>query len=650
MITPDTIDKIMDTTRIEEVVGEFVRLKKRGVNLIGLCPFHNEKTPSFTVSAPKGIYKCFGCGKGGNAVNFLMEHEHFTYPEALRYLASKYQIEIEEEKPSPEQQQVAEEKESLFNLSAFAQKYFHEQLFESEEGKSVGLTYLKERGFSLESIRRFGVGYSPNQWDAFTQTALSQGYKKEFLIKTSLSKSKDQQLYDTFRGRIIFPIHNLSGRILGFGGRILSDHLKQPKYVNSAESDIYHKSRALYGIHFAKSAMSAQDNCFLVEGYTDVISMHQAGIENVIASSGTALTTEQIKLIRRYTANVCLLFDSDTAGIKAAFRSIDMILEEGLNVRIVLFPEGEDPDSFARSKRPLELTSFLEEQAVDFITFKTKLLLSETRDDPIRKAGLIREIAQSISLIPEPIARSLYVRRCSQAMEVEEKLLFNEINKQRRDRYTRQRQPLGTEPPPPLPPPQPLDQETTEATPGNGAQERELIRLLLHHGEELILFEIGQEDKRPQEVSIRVMDFVTQDIEEDRLVFDNEACRIIYETFLQAAAENTLPKPQVFFHHENAAVRELAIDLLTSPYVLSKNWETKHRIYVKQDKDNLRKHVLHVVYSFKLRKLEVMIDQNQRQLKHETDPTRLQELLTTNHRLTQSRSRFASELSRIVTR
>ncbi len=329
MITPDTIDKIMDATRIEEVVGEFVTLKKRGVNLIGLCPFHNEKTPSFNVSPSKGIFKCFGCDKGGSAVSFLMEHEHFSYPEALRYLANKYNIEIEEEKPSAEQQEAMDEKESLFNLTAFAQQYFEKQLHESEEGKSVGLTYLKERGFSLEVIKKFGVGYCPDTWDGLTKEALKQGYKKDFLLKTSLSKSRDHMLYDTFRGRVIFPIHNLSGRVLGFGGRIMTSDKKRPKYINSAESEIYHKSKALYGIYFAKSPMASKDNCYLVEGYTDVISLHQAGIQNVIATSGTALASDQIRMIRRYTPNVTLLFDGDPAGIKAAFRSIDLIVEEG---------------------------------------------------------------------------------------------------------------------------------------------------------------------------------------------------------------------------------------------------------------------------------------------------------------------------------
>jgi len=349
MITPATVEKILDATRVEEVVGDFVRLKKRGVSLIGLCPFHNEKTPSFHVSPVKGIFKCFGCGKAGSAVSFLMEHEHYSYPDALRYLARKYRIEIEEERPSPEQQVAIDEKESLYNLTAFAQKYFEEALFQTEEGKAIAMSYLKERGFSTETIKKFGLGYNPGQWDSFTRYAITNGYKKEQLIKAGLCRESENQLYDIFRSRIIFPVHSISGRVVGFGARILVSDKNKPKYLNSPETDIYQKSKILYGIFHSRTAISRHDNCFLVEGYTDVIALHQAGIENVIASSGTSLTSEQIRLIRRYTSNITLLFDGDPAGIKAAFRGVDMILEEGMNVRLVLFPEGEDPDSYAKN-------------------------------------------------------------------------------------------------------------------------------------------------------------------------------------------------------------------------------------------------------------------------------------------------------------
>ncbi len=654
MITPDTIDKIMDATRIEEVVGEFVTLKKRGVNLIGLCPFHNEKTPSFSVSAPKGIYKCFGCGKGGNVVSFLMEHEHYTYPEALRYLAKKYNIEIEEETPTPEQQEAQNEKESLFNLSAFAQKYFEQQLHESEEGKSVGLSYLKERGFSMEVIKRFGVGYCLNKWDDFSQTALKQGYKKDYLFKASLSKSKDHMLYDTFRGRIIFPIHNLSGRVLGFGGRIMGSDKNKPKYINSAESDIYQKSKALYGIFFAKSPMASEDNCYLVEGYTDVIAMHQAGIQNVIATSGTALSSEQIKLIRRYTTNVTLLFDGDPAGLKAAFRGIDLILEEGLNVRIVLFPDGEDPDSYAQKHRPAEVKAFIQKQSVDFISLKTNLLLDETKDDPIRKARLIKEIAQTIALIPEAIARTIYVQKCSEMMKVEEQLLVAEINKLRRQKHAQKSQSISREQD--MPEPDPVHSPAKQGEPANNdSQEKELIRLLLHYAGRELLFEVENEDKRMEEVRVRVVEFILQDIQSDNLLFDNTICQTIFDAFAEKWEQKSLPGSHFFTEHPDPGVRQMSIDLLATRYTLSKNWEHRHRIYITGEEEELKPRVLHAVYAFKLKKLEQMIDDNQRQIRDATtgsppNEKLLLELMETGRDLLSKRSKFAFALNRVVTK
>lgn len=655
MIIPDTVDKIMDATRIEEVVGEFVTLKKRGVNLLGLCPFHNEKTPSFTVSVAKGIYKCFGCGKGGNAVNFLMDHEHYTYPEALKYLAAKYGIEIEETKPSPEQQQAMDEKESLFALTAFAQKYFQEQLHETEEGRSIGLTYLKERGFSLEVIRKYGIGYSLNKWDAFCQEALSKGYKKEYLLKTSLAKSKDQQLYDTFRGRIIFPIHNLSGRVLGFGARILTNDKNKPKYVNSAESDIYHKSKVLFGLYFAKTALAANDNCLLVEGYTDVISLYQAGIENAIASSGTALTSDQIKLIRRYTSNITLLFDNDPAGIKAAFRGIDMILEEGMNVRVVLLPEGEDPDSFARENRPAEVKAFIDNNAADFISLKTQLLLKETQNDPIRKAALIKEIAQTISLIPEPIARTLYIQKCGELMQVEEKLLVAEVNKLRRKKFSQQRTESPQEEATTLThPAEETSEKQTTLTITNDFQEKEIIRLLLHYANHDILFEVENEGRK-EEVAIKVLDFIVQDILDDKLEFENEDCKLIFDLFVQSRQDGRQPNNQSFTNHTDERIRNMVVDLLSTQYTLSKNWEDRHHIFIDHEEDILKATVMQAVYAFKLRKLEKMIELNQQQLKTAQENQDISEeevfkLLETNNSLKIIRSRFAKELNRIVTR
>jgi len=660
MITPETIDRIMDAIRIEEVVGEFVSLKKRGVNLIGLCPFHNEKTPSFTVSAPKGIFKCFGCGKGGNAVNFVMEHEHYTYPEALKYLAGKYGIEIEETKPSPDQQEEQDEKERLFNLSGFAQKFYQEQLHQTGEGKAIGLSYLKERGFTSEVILKFGLGYAANQWDLFSQNALKSGYKKDLLEKASLSRIKDHQIYDTFRGRIIFPIHNLSGRVLGFGARILTSDKNKPKYINSGESEIYHKSKVLYGIYFAKSAMVSQDNCYLTEGYTDVIGLHQAGIENVIASSGTALTTEQIKLIRRYTSNITLLFDNDPAGIKAAFRSIDMILEEAMNVRVVLFPAGEDPDSFSRSRRPAEVREYIEKGAVDFITFKTQLLLHEGKNDPIRKAALIREIASTISLIPDPITRSLYIKKCSDLMQIEEKFLVAEVNKLRRGKFKSQREApadgteniSGTEDPAVSQQQHGLQMGLDSA---NDHQEKEIIRLLLHYADNEIIFEVENEDKRKEEVPVKVAEFILDDILADKLHFENATCGAIFEAYVKARIERTYPTGVQFVNHPDELVGKLAVDLLSTPYTLSKNWGIRHRIHVAGEEEILKQMVVQAVYSFKLRKLEKMIENTQQELKdleqsQDYDQEDLIRLLESAKQLKNTRSAFARELNRIVTR
>src|ERR1035437_2106664 len=431
MIDQATIDRITEAAQIQDVVGDFVTLKKRGANLLGRCPFHNEKMPSFTVSPAKGIYKCFGCGKAGNAVNFIMEHEHYTYPEALKYLAKKYNIEIEEDERTPESVETENEKESLYIISSFAQKYFSDLLLKNEEGKAVGLSYFRERGFSDEVINKFQLGYCLSDWSGFTDEALKNGYKIEFLEKTGLTIVNDSgKQYDRFRGRVMFPIHNLSGRVIGFGGRILKADPKSPKYVNSPESDIYHKSNILYGAYQAKKTIINLDNCYLVEGYTDVISMHQSGIENVVASSGTSLTIEQIRLIGRYSKNVTVLYDSDPAGIKASLRGIDLILEEGLNVKVVLFPEGDDPDSYSKKVSATELKEYIEKKAVDFILFKTNLLLAETQGDPVKKANLIKDIIGTIAKIPDPIIRTTYLKECANLLDTDEKVLITELNKQ----------------------------------------------------------------------------------------------------------------------------------------------------------------------------------------------------------------------------
>ena len=428
MIQRSTIDRVFETARVEEVIGEFVTLKRAGSNFKGLSPFTDEKSPSFMVSPVKQIWKDFSTGKGGNAVTFIMEHEHFSYPEAIRYLAKKYNIEIEEEAQSDEQKEAADERESMYLVSNFAKDYYHDILLNNPKGIAIGLSYFKERGFTDETIKKFELGYNLDDWSAFTDTAIRKGYDMEYLEKTGLTIVKDNnKQFDRFKGRVLFPIHSMSGRILGFGGRILKADKNAAKYLNSPESEIYHKSKVLYGIYQAKQSIAKEDRCFLVEGYTDVISMNQAGVENVVASSGTALTPDQIRLIRRLTPNITVLFDGDAAGIRASIRGIDLILEQGMNVKVLIFPEGDDPDSFSKKVSTEELKKYLEENGQDFINFKVSLLMEEAQNDPVKKAGLIRDIVTSISKIPDNIQREVYVQECSRIMEISETVLFNEL-------------------------------------------------------------------------------------------------------------------------------------------------------------------------------------------------------------------------------
>ena len=432
MISKTTIDQVYETARVEEVIGDFVQLKKSGSNFKGLSPFTDERTPSFMVSPVKQIWKDFSSGKGGNVVAFLMEHEHFTYPEAIKYLAKKYNIEIDETEQTSEEKEQANERESMYLVSEYAQKYFEQTLWDTEPGKAIGLTYFKERGFTDETIKKFGLGYSLDEWEAFTQNALDEGYQLEFLEKTGLTIVKEQtggetKKFDRFKGRVMFPIHSMSGRVLGFGGRILTNDKKAAKYLNSPESDIYHKSKVLYGIYFAKQAIAKEDNCFLVEGYTDVIQMFQRGVENVVSSSGTALTPEQIRLINRLTKNITVLFDGDAAGLRASLRGIDLILEQGMNVKVCTFPEGEDPDSFSKSNTYEDLVLYLEENAKDFIQFKTSLLVKEAANDPIKRADTIRDIVNSISKIPDRIQKEVYIQECAKIMQISEEVLYNTL-------------------------------------------------------------------------------------------------------------------------------------------------------------------------------------------------------------------------------
>ena len=646
MISHETIDNIISAARIEEVVGEFVTLRRRGVNLIGLCPFHNEKTPSFTVSPVKGIYKCFGCGKAGNSVNFLMEREHYSYPEALRYLARKYNIDIEEEVQTPEQLELISEKESLFNLNSFAQQYFTRILFETEDGKAIGLTYLKERNISDGSVRKFQLGYNPDKWDSFAEFALQHGYKKEFLLKTGLSIEKDSRLYDRFHSRIIFPIHSVSGRIIGFGGRILGPDKSRAKYINSPESDIYNKSQSLYGIFFAKNSIISSDNCYLVEGYTDVISLYQAGIENVVASSGTSLTREQIRIIQRYTPNITILYDGDPAGIKASFRGIDMILEQGMTVKIVLFPDGEDPDSYAQKHRPKEVSDFIQHNAVNFILFKTKLLLSEALSDPIKKAAIIKEIVFSISLIPDAISRSLYIKECSTLMAISETVLVNELN-----RFLRKKVLHDQAAPEPAVDDLIKEPPVYKESPGTDFdsaefQEREIIRILLLYGQDII--HIKQNPKDTEEVSVGVSDFVIHDILRDELGFDNVLYKYIFETYVNGLNEDVIPDKNYFLSNQDPDISRVAVDLIFTPYELSLNW-AKNNILVETEEMRLRLHIEHSLLSFKARKIKKMMDENRKRLQQASSPEEEKELMKRLQKLKKTSTEVFKKLGRIIT-
>jgi DNA primase len=643
LITPDTISTILSATRIEEVIADFVSLKRRGINYIGLCPFHNEKTPSFTVSPVKGIFKCFGCGKAGNTVNFLMEHEHYTYPEALRFLAKRYHIEITEEIQTPEKIQEQNEKETLFLINQFAQQYFEQTLFNTEDGKAIGLTYLQERGFRDEYIRKFQLGYSKEGWEDFSSHAVSEGYKPEYLVKTGLSIEKESRLIDRFHGRVMFPIHSASGRIIGFGGRILSADKQTAKYMNSPESDIYNKSKSLYGLYFARNAMVAKNNCYLVEGYTDVISLHQSGIENVVASSGTSLTTDQIKLIQRYTPNITILYDGDPAGIKASMRGTDMILEQGMNVRIVLFPENEDPDSFARTHRAAEVEEFIAKNAVNFILFKTRLLLKETAGDPVKKAGLVKEIVNTIAIIPDGITRTFFTRECSSLLAVPEQTLVNEMNKILRKKFSKKLQEEGQqsyfEP-----------EETATAAPqiefdldSSESQEKEIIRLLLQFGSESITLKQKNGDEPEEETQLKVADLIIQDLIRDEIPFETPVCRQIFNEMAELQQKGVIPDKDYFLHHADPIMATVAIDLIILPYELSHHWE-KNQVYVQPEIDRLLLSVYPALYAFKAKKIERMIADNQKRLKEiksaKEDIEEISQCLMQQKKLEEIRSRI----------
>lgn len=608
MIPQDTIMSILDTVRIEEVVGDFVSLKKRGANLIGVCPFHKEKTPSFIVSPAKGIFKCFGCGKAGDSVRFIMEHEHYSYPEALRFLAQKYGIIIEEKEQTPEEMVAQNERERMFNVNSFAQQYFSSTMKNDEEGLAIGMSYFRERGFRDAIIDKFQLGYCLNQRDAFVQHAVKNGYSKELLLKVGLASGNEERTYDKYQGRVIFPIHNLTGKVIGFGARILSGDKTKAKYLNSPESEIYNKSQTLYGIYFAKNEISRLDNCILVEGYADVLSMHQAGIENTVASSGTSLTTEQIRLISRYTKNITVLYDGDSAGIHAALRGTDMILEEGMNVRIVVLPPDEDPDSFVQHN-PIEVVrDYIANNAKDFISFKTQLLLKDAQNDPIRRAEVLKDIVGSIAVIPDAIYRASYIKECSRLMEMPEQSLMNELNKILRSKIKKNNP--SQEIPETVVDNVKIEQQTPAAdvVPIGFYQEQELVKLLLMYGDKEIDIDGFDDNNNPIVYKVSVALFIIDDLKNDDLLFKNEVHRLVFDIFDRALDEGQLPKEQYFTSNANPQIAEMAASLLSSPYKLD-NWG-KHEIKVKTEEDVLSKMVVTTLLRFK----DMVIDEKRNEV------------------------------------
>jgi len=609
VIDRQTIDRILDAAQIVEVIQEFVPLKKRGVNYLGLCPFHNEKTPSFTVSPSKEIFKCFGCGKVGNAVNFIMEHEHLSYPEALKYLARKYHIEVVEKELSPEDLEKQNERESLIVLSAYAARQFTENLFHSDEGITVGLSYFKERGFQQSTLKKFEAGYSFEQRDAFTKKALEDGYKQDFLVKTGLSIQHEDHLFDRFSGRVMFPIHSLSGQVLGFGGRILKSDAKTAKYLNSPESEIYHKSRIVYGIFQARKAITQYDKCYLVEGYTDVMSLHEAGVENVVASSGTSLTQEQVRLIKRFTPNITILYDGDSAGIKASIRGIDIVLEEGMNVRIVLLPDNEDPDSYSKKVSNTEFVNFLQEKETDFIRFKTDLLLEEAAGDPVRKANLIRDIVRSVAVIPEAITRTVYIKECSTHLDISEAVLYHEVNKLRQQRSFQDRNKYPAVEDLPVPPP--VVRKEVKQDIVTYFSEKEVIRVLLKFGSVEFERKIRTEDE--QEEVLTVSDYIVREIITDDLFFDDEVCAKIFEEFRFYTEQGIFPGDKQFVKHEDPAISRLSADLLSDTYELSRIWKDK-QTFVETEEMKLKDLVPDVILKFKSDKIKVKLKEIMSQL------------------------------------
>jgi DNA primase len=622
LISKSTIDQVFETARVEEVIGDFVNLKKSGSSFKGLSPFSDERSPSFMVSPVKQIWKDFSSGKGGNVVAFLMEHEHFTYPEAIKYLANKYNIEIEETQQSTEEKEQANERESLYLVSEFANKYFQNILHKTDQGKSIGLSYFKERGFTEETIKKFQLGYSLDEWHAFTDEALKQGYKLDYLNKTGVTIVKEDKRFDRFKGRVMFPIRSMSGRVLGFGGRILINDKKAAKYLNSPESDIYHKSKVLYGIFHAKQSIAKEDNCFLVEGYTDVIQFHQTGIKNVVSSSGTALTPDQIRLVNRLTKNITVLFDGDAAGIRASLRGIDLILEQGMNVKICTFPEGEDPDSFARQNTLEELTIYLEEHAQDFIQFKASMLFEDSKNDPIKKAETVRDIVNSISKIPDRIKREIYIQECSKIMDISEGVLYSTLaqmskkdNQEANKQYKQEQKAFDVI----------KNKEPQKKVDVQYELERKIIQLLLLYGnrtedfEDLILKENDKKELILEPVihQAKVFEKIYLDLQEDEMEFTNLKFKELYYKIIDTLNQNPDFALESFIHNEDAEiVAEMSTIIMEEERYSLSNWNSKN-IFPKDKADSISQLVSETILSLRCFLISKKIDELNQQTRED---------------------------------
>lgn len=696
MIDQPTIDRILDAANIVDVVSEFVTLRKRGVNYVGLCPFHDDKSPSFYVSPAKNICKCFACGEGGTAVHFIMKHEQIGYFDALRFLAKKYNIEIAERELSDEEKRVRSDRESMFIVNAWAQQYFSQMLHEHVEGKTVGMRYFIERGFREDTIRKFQLGYSLDQRDALYQQALRKGYKKEYLEKTGLVIAYENgNVNDRFRGRVIFPVHSLSGKVVAFGGRVLKKDEKTAKYVNSPESPIYHKSNELYGIYFAKQAIVKADRCYLVEGYTDVISMHQSGVENVVASSGTALTHGQIRLIHRFTNNITVLYDGDAAGIKAAIRGIDLLLDEGMNVKVVLLPDGEDPDSYARSHSATEFTEFIRQHETDFIRFKTKLLLADAGNDPVKRAALIGDIIRTIAIVPDDITRTIYIRECSAMMEIDEQVVLNQVNKQRLSKNEQKpsvpvtnrstteilppdysiaepsgqmqevpvatAEPVSDQLPPDFPPPPEEEfsgsNEMPEIPPSAPVEETQvmtrqrspyeafeiaLLRYVVRYGERVLYDYVDEETK--ERIVMRVAEFIRDDLERDDLSFYTPIFKQMLDEAANRCGEETFIAHRYFLSHPDPLVSRVAANLMSEKYQLSK-YHFKFR-EVEQEEDKLDQLVVRDLFAFKEAYIMRQLKEKQEQLKQlsSADPEQIMTVMKEIAQLNEIKKVLSKEL------